>query len=106
MQYLFASCTDSNSSVTRYSGQGPEDVVLGSVLRSKISTSVNSLRQQRNFPGDCHTQHSCMTLLQKETKGKKVLFLMGKLLQSIEFKNLKIICNMKWVLYRKIPFSI
>lgn len=54
MQYLFALCKDSNSSVTRYSGQGPEDLVLRSVLRSKISTSLNSLSQQRTFPSDCH----------------------------------------------------
>lgn len=50
MQYLFALRKDSNSSVTRYSGQSPEDTVQ----RSKISTSLNSLCQQRNFPGDCH----------------------------------------------------
>lgn len=68
MQYLFALCRDSNSTVTRYSGQGPEDLVL----RSKISTSLNSLCQQRNFPGDCHmlrTQvYDCHRIKQKGIK--------------------------------------
>lgn len=72
MQYLFALGRDSNFAVVRYSEQSPEDIVLRLVLKSKVSTSVNSLCQQRNFTGDynmlCTQVNDCYRIMQKRVK--------------------------------------